>query len=187
MESKLIGNIENKNENRKWYAIQVLGGKEESTANLCQALLNQESEELFVPRYVRKKKFNGQWQEVQGILFPGYLFVITDRVADLFFRLKAIQSLTKILRADDAFIPLQPEEISFLQHFGREEHLVEMSTGHKEGDHITITDGPLADFEGKILKIDRHKRIAIIEVDFFSRVTQVKVGLEVIDSAPPTS
>lgn len=35
-------------------------------------------------------------------------------------------------------------------------------------------------YEGDIIKIDRHKRIAYVNVSLFDRITTVKVGLEII-------
>lgn len=58
--------------------------------------------------------------------------------------------------------------------------MVEVSTGYQEGDTITITDGPLMNQEGNIVKIDRHKRIAYVDVSLFGQVTRIQVGLEIV-------
>ena len=55
-----------------------------------------------------------------------------------------------------------------------------MSTGYIEGDHIIITDGPLKGYEALIKKIDRHKRIAFIEINLLNQPNIIKVGLEII-------
>lgn len=41
-------------------------------------------------------------------------------------------------------------------------------------------DGPMKDYQGKIVHIDRHKRKAVLEVEFFGRRTEVTVGLEIV-------
>ena len=38
--------------------------------------------------------------------------------------------------------------------------------------------------EGNILKINRHKRIAIIRADFMGGPREIKVGLEIIEKLP---
>ena len=55
------------------------------------------------------------------------------------------------------------------------------SVGYFEGDNIVVTYGPLVGMEGSIKRIDRHKRLALVEMDMFDRVTEVKVGLEIIE------
>jgi transcriptional antiterminator NusG len=34
--------------------------------------------------------------------------------------------------------------------------------------------------QGSVSKIDRHKRIAVLELDFFGQLTSVTVGLEIV-------
>ncbi|RJV84975.1 transcription antiterminator, partial [Erysipelotrichaceae bacterium AF19-24AC] len=76
--------------------------------------------------------------------------------------------------------PLDEEEITFMKSFGKEKHVVEMSTGFIQGDQIFITEGPLQGKEGLIIKIDRHKRIAYLQLSMFNKETTTKVGLEII-------
>ena len=60
------------------------------------------------------------------------------------------------------------------------DHIDELSQGYIEGDKINIISGPLVGYEGMIKKIDRHKRVAYIEVKLFDQITMVQVGLEII-------
>ena len=72
----------------------------------------------------------------------------------------------------------------FLTRFGGNSHIVDMSLGYIEGDIIKITNGPLMGYEGQIVKIDRHKRIAYIDISLFDQITRVQVGLEIISKRP---
>jgi len=165
-----------------WYVIQVRSGKETLIVETCSKMISSDIlKECFIPRYVRMKKIRGTWKRENDILFKGYVFMITDRIEDLFQELKKIPDLTKVLSNDgEEIYPLREEEVLFLMRFGKEDKIVEMSYGYIEGDTITITNGPLIGQEGIIKKIDRHKRIAYIEVTMFDQVTQAKVGLEII-------
>lgn len=58
---------------------------------------------------------------------------------------------------------------------------IAVSTGFIEGDKVTITDGPLAGKEAMIKRIDRHKRIAVLNVEMFGECIGVTVGLEVVE------
>lgn len=64
--------------------------------------------------------------------------------------------------------------------FGKEEHLIKMSYGYIENDKIVITEGSMKDYEGIIKRIDRHKRKAVIEIEFFGRIMDVSVELEIV-------
>ena len=61
-----------------------------------------------------------------------------------------------------------------------ENHVVQVSMGLIIGSKIVVTEGALQDYQGKICKIDRHRRIAMLETSMFGRNTPVEVGLEVV-------
>ena len=110
--------------------------------------------------------------------------MITDTIDDLYQSLKLIPELTKVLGNDGSnILPILQEEAIFLLKFGKEDHIVDMSKGHIIGSKIIIFTGPLVGNEGIIRKIDRHKRIAYIEVKLFDQITTVKVGLEIISKS----
>ena len=107
--------------------------------------------------------------------------MITDHVDVLYNELKKIPDLTKLLGNDGEHIyPIRKEEAMFLTRFGGKEHIVDMSYGFIEGDKIRVTNGPLMGQEGDIIKSDRYKRIAYVNVSLFDRLTTVQVGLEII-------
>lgn len=164
-----------------WYVVQVRTGSEEIVRMLCQKMIPKGIlEESFIPRYEKKKRYLGGWHVEEVILFPGYVFLITDKEKELFHELKRIPELTKMLGDEEGAIPLYDEEINFLKTFGNRQHIIEMSYGYCEGDNVVITEGPMSGFEGLIRKLDRHKRLAKLDVEFFGRVAEVWIGVEII-------
>lgn len=63
----------------------------------------------------------------EAILFPGYVFFDTKDVQQLYYRLKKVSGLTKILATGNEFTPLHETEIAFLKQFGGKKHIVKMS------------------------------------------------------------
>lgn len=59
-----------------------------------------------------------------------------------------------------------------------------MSEGIIEGDRVIVTRGPLRDLEANIIKIDRHKRLAWVDVDMCGRSKTIRVGLEIVSKMP---
>ena len=107
--------------------------------------------------------------------------MITENVVNLFNELKKIPKLTKIIGYDNEdFIALKDRDIRFMKRFQNEKHVVELSVGYIIGEDIVINKGPLKGFEGKIKRIDRHKRIAVIEAQLFGGISDVTLGLEII-------
>lgn len=163
-----------------WYVVQVRSGTEHNIRIQCNKKIPDTiMERCFIPYYEEKKKQNGSWNTLQKILFPGYIFMITEDVEKLFFHLKTIEGMTKLIGTGQDIIPLKEEEITFLKRFGGEEQIVSMSEGIIEGTQVIITSGPLMGMEGLIQKIDRHKRKAWLDLELFGRMQQVEVGLEI--------
>ena len=168
-----------------WYAVQVRSGHEEMIERTCEILVGHDYyKECFIPKTKKMKKFKGKWVFKEEILFKGYIFMISDHVDELFNELKKVPDLTKVLgKKDDIIFPIYKEEVKYLMKFGGVEHIVDVSSGYIEGDTVHVTEGPLIGQEGNIRKIDRHKRIAYVDVSLFGQVTTVQVGLEIISKS----
>lgn len=163
-----------------WYVMQVRTGAEASICRQCETKIPDTIlQKCFIPYYEEQKRFRGKWQTLQKVLFPGYVFMITYKVNELFLHLKQVEGLTKLLGTGDEIIPISEKETQFLQKFGGEDQIVEMSQGIIEGAQVIIESGPLQGMEGLIRKIDRHKRKAYLEVEMFGRLQRVEVGLEI--------
>lgn len=137
-------------------------------------------ERCFIPYYQQKKRFQGEWHIQERILFPGYVFLIAQNLECLVNGLKKVIGLTKLIGIGDQIVPLVQEEVELLMRIGTDKQLVEMSSGIIENDRVRILSGPLMGMEGNIRRIDRHKRIAYLEIEMFGRTVEMKVGLEII-------
>lgn len=164
-----------------WYVVQVRVGAEENMKLQCQKKISESIlERCFIPYYEEKKRIQGEWKIQQKILFPGYIFVITEDIESLYKQLKCVIGMTKLLGTGEEIVPLAEDEIRFMQNFGGEEQVVKMSEGVIEQSEVKILSGPLQGKEGFIKKIDRHKRKAWLEMEMFGRLQTIQVGLEVI-------
>lgn len=164
-----------------WYVVQTRTGTEESIRLQCQKNVSAEVlKRCFIPYYEEQKRIRGEWTTQKKVLFPGYVFMIAENVESLYKELKTVIGLTKLIGTGDEIVPLQEEEIKFLEGFGGEKQVVEMSEGIIEGGQVKVTSGPLQGKEGYIRKIDRHKRKAWLEIEMFGRIQNIQVGLEIV-------
>lgn len=164
-----------------WYVVQVRTGSEENIRVQCERRIPQTIlEKCFISYYEEKRRVQGEWRIQKKILFPGYIFVVTEKIEELYRQFAGIIGLTKLLGADGEVIPLTEEETAFLLALGGKEQVVKMSEGLIENSRVIVTSGPLQGKEGLIRKIDRHKRRAYLEIEMFGRVQAVQVGLEIV-------
>lgn len=134
--------------------------------------------ELFLPEIETMRRYRGEWHKEKRIMFPGYLFVVTDYLEQLILTLDKIPKLTKVLGCERMPIPLSEEEVGLLQQMG--EYLAEISEGIIVGERLEIQSGPMKGMEGFVKKVDRHKRMAWLEVKLFGRLVEVMLGVEVM-------
>ena len=113
-------------------------------------------------------------------MFPGYIFVISDQVEELYQSLKHIPELTKILGVGEKWTPMTREDIEIVEVLSGRERVVRFSEGYIVGDKVVVNKGPLKGMEGTIRRIDRHKRKAYLEIPMFGRVLNAQVGLEIV-------
>ena len=165
-----------------WYVVQVAAGREANAEAMIRRFVDEGAlEECFVPRYELMKSFRGEWRLCTAKLFPGYVIAVTDDIDALEAELRKVPAFTKLLASGDAFLPLAPEEIDWIAAFTESgDRVIEMSEGVIEGDQVRITKGPLRHHEGWIKKINRHKRLAYLEIEMFGRTLEAKVGLGIV-------
>ncbi|MCD7867641.1 MAG: hypothetical protein LUG62_05515 [Clostridiales bacterium] len=125
----------------------------------------------------RMRHYHGAWHSLTVILFPDYLFL--DCGKDRAEELKEKQ------------LPLfpMPEEVSkLLWELCGKQHHIPMSRGVIRDGVTKVTEGPLMGHEERIVRIDRHKRLAWLKVsesaprDFRKESTSLLIaGLEITE------
>ena len=173
-----------------WYVIQVPTGREQQILEECKSYEVEEfAEEFFIPRFEQKQKFLGAWHTEQKLLFPGYLFVISTQPEELYRALKRIPRLTRVLGVGEKWTAMTEEDIAIVTRLTagiaeaaktQKEWLVKLSEGKIQGDKVTVIKGPLKGLEGKISRIDRHKRLAWLTMELFGRTVEIRAGLEIV-------
>lgn len=180
-----------------WYVMQVISGQENRAVLLTEKLTDDGIlENCFVPMRRLKKKFHGEWNEVTEKLFPGYVFLITERPGLLYEELKKIPILTRILgRSGEYFTPLAEADVHMMEKLQNMQKRIENGGGMEadistitieEGNQIRILSGPLINLEGQIRKVNLHKRIAEVEMEFMGNRTVVHLGIEIVKKKDST-
>lgn len=168
----------------QWFVLYVKSGYEDEIASKINEL---ESVHAFVPRKIKFYKRQGKLIKLNDIVFKSYVFVETDMSYETFY-VEVINTIkvhsaffkTLIHKEDKNIETLYPQEKAFLQSFMNKDHLIESSTALVEGDKVTITDGPLMGKESIIRKINKHKRIATLDVAMMGRTIEMQIPLELI-------
>lgn len=165
-----------------WYVVQTMGGQESQVRDMIVRLVDPcLVDEAFVPRYEMFRREEGVWVKRTEVLLPGYVVVVTQDPAKLKTALSRVPRFTRLLGNDGMFTRLDDREVAFINSFVQPgNRTVKMSTGVIEGDEIIVLDGPLKGRTALIRKIDRHKRLACLDIEMLGRKKTVRVGLEIV-------
>lgn len=167
-----------------WYVAQVRSGSEERIRHKCiRAADKRILEQCFIPRYKEMKKYQGAWHTQEKLLFPGYVFLISNYAEELNKSLCNIIGLVKLLGTGDEIVPLKESEAELLEHMGVRGTALDISTGIIKNGVVHVTEGPLAGLESYIRKIDRHKRKAWLELDLCGHMVEMEAGLEITEKS----
>lgn len=164
------------------YVIQVKSGEERRVKALIEKIVGPELvEECFVPTFLARKRYSDEVRLVERRLIPGYLYVTCDDAVAVSRALSEVPAFTRLLSQDGSFIPLEKADMAWIERLTRpHDRVIAMSTGVIKSDRVIVHDGPLRGLEGLIRRIDRHKRLAFLEVRILGRVKTICVGLEIV-------
>ena len=171
-----------------YYVIQVKTGKEQTAIDdiLKNKPEDDPSFDVFAPYRKIIKKFKGIEKEVIERCFPGYIFVETNDVKQLFKQLYFTPGFQKLLgrEADtDNFVPLDKDESRMVDilYSRNNNRITEISNIEvKEGEMIRVLDGPLMGLETQIKKVNLHKRKVTIEYMMCGRLVTSDIGINII-------
>jgi len=178
-----------------YYIIFAGAGLEEKTENAIKKKIPQTCyTRCFHPVRHIKKKFGGVWKDCYDRLIPGYVFLESDNISEFYNEIKKnaqnLRILGKDLHDDSlGFYEMNENEEKWLKRLiGYSDNeiigdnpVAEISElGYDENDEVTIISGPLVSLTGYIKKINRHKRIAEVEMEFMGRKTVMYLGIDMV-------
>lgn len=170
--------------NMNYYAIQVYTKKEESfieqaSSNIVKA--GYDVRFVFPRRRLSVRRQGNEFLELYP-LFPGYVFLEAERLPDdLYNVVSTTKSFCRFLPSNQNIQPLGGHDLAVLRKFSFANGIAEPSqVFFDKNDRIVVVAGPLLGLEGHIIKVDRRKRRAKINLDFASELFQIDLAFEVI-------
>ena len=161
----------------QWYVLKTVPGKEQKAADLLRrAVTPGLFKECRVLRKIKVFRSGGALRFLEGVLFPGYVFVRASDPGALDKELKRSRDFPQF----PSVAPVEPADLTFLKDVcGRDLERpmgVTRLTLDRE-NRIIRADGILSGYVNRIIKLNLHKRFALTEVELFGRVQPVLFGV----------
>ena len=170
-----------------YYVIQVKTGKEQQAIeDILKNKPDDASFDVFSPYRKSLRKYKGETKEIIERCFPGYIFVETNNVRELFRQLYFTPGFQKLLGREEGtenFVPLDKDESRMIDilYSANNNRITEISNIEvKEGEMIRVLDGPLMGLETQIKKVNLHKRTVLVEFMMCGRLVTAPIGINII-------
>lgn len=164
----------------EWYAIFVETGREDEVQRFIELLFPDEEIRTLVPKRKLIERKRGKTRECVKTLIPGYVLTYTRMSDELYYGLKDLPAVYKVLKDDCEPIPIGKEEMSMILSLTRYGEIIELSEVYKEGNHIKVVNGPLKGMEGIIEKFDHRKKRVKVCLEFLGERKRVDLGANMI-------
>ncbi|SFX26066.1 transcriptional antiterminator NusG [Thermoactinomyces sp. DSM 45891] len=177
----------------KWYALFVEIGYEEYIQNFLYRHFDQNQLTSMAPVRKLPEKRKGRISHIYRKMFPGYVLIRTNMTAELFYQLKRVPRVHRLLTSyhyytheqDSYFSSIPEDEMHMVLQLTKNGNCIDFSSIYVDGSKVTVKTGPLVGKEGIIKKVDKRKQRAKIRIDFMNTTHTMDVGINVIPSSFP--
>jgi len=171
--------------------MDALNGEIQSYCMLCRTGAEQSAAQsimqhypdltAFAPMKIHQEKRSGQWENRTQILLPGYIFLYTSRdILPPDIRTQ-VRHLYKALEYEKGMRILTGSDEEYAMWIYRHNGIIGTSRiTVEEGQAIQVIDGPLLDCQGTIIKLDKHKRRAMVAFTFDGQKRMVSISAECV-------
>lgn len=164
----------------RWYVVHTYSGHENKVAAALKQRIESEHLEnkileVLVPTQEKIEIKGGKKVTVKEKIFPGYILVkmVLDDIAWLAVR--TTQGVTSFIGMSQKPTPISEAEVASIVKFMTQGAQPTFKSIYIEGDTVKITDGPFAEFIGKVESIDKERGKVKVLVSIFGRETPVEL------------
>ena len=163
-------------EEAKWYIVHTYSGYENKVkANIEKSVENRGIEHLIlnveVPMEDVIEEKNGVEKVVKRKIFPGYVIIKMVMNDESWYVVRNTRGVTGFVGPGSKPVPLPDGEVEKLGIAQIRMDDMEISTG----DMVSIKQGPMEGFSGKVENVDKTTRKITVSVSMFGRETPVEV------------
>jgi len=162
-----------------WYCVHTRSRHEDK---VYQRLSNKEIHAFF-PKMEGWSRRKDRRKKIQKALFAGYLFVHESLTPARGLEILKTPGVVKILGNEEGPQPVPDIQIESIQKILNGRVAVSPFPYLKEGQRVTVVDGPLRGCEGFLLKKHEQKEKLVISVDLLQRSVSIEIGGASIEPA----
>lgn len=131
---------------------------------VAREISNEYGVKAILPKRVLQEKHDKKWVTIERPLLQGYIFIFLEEATA--FSIRKFHYAYKILGYGGGSHELVGADYEYAMWLYQYNGEIGLSQALNYGDGIKVTKGPLLDYEGMIVKVDKHKRRALVDFNF---------------------
>lgn len=171
----------------RWYTLHVYSSMEKSVQRAIierieQSDLRDQFGEVLLPiEKVEETRSNGQRKTTERRMYPGYVFVEMVMNDDTWHLMNSTPRVIEFL-GNNHPVPLRDEEIAEIKgRMNEGEEKPRPKVEFEAGEVVRITQGPFADFNGRVVEVMYDKSRLRCFVSIFGRDTSVELAFHEVE------
>lgn len=167
------------NEEMAYGYLHVRTGSEKQVADIINTVF-PEVESLAISQ-TKHKSCKGVRSYSSSIMVPGYILFRTDKKTQV-SHLRTLSAVFRILTYDDKKWYLRDQDLFCAKWLFDNKGSIGVSVVFIEGDEIQVIDGPLKEVKGRIIRIDKRNRNALVALGLHQETSKnVWLAFEYLD------
>ena len=169
-----------------WYAVHTLSQSEAKVMTYIEKTksernMNDKISEIIIPTDIEVQKKQGKKIEKRVKVFPGYILIKMALDEASFDYIKRVPGVPKFVSSNGKPVILKEKEVKDILE------ALDPNKGFKPKKKwskdmiVRITDGPFADFTGKIEDINEDKEILKVLISLFGRDTPIEIEFGIVE------
>ncbi len=168
------------------YVIQVLAGRERIAQAELERIVQWEHLQdrcaVMVPlleKIVLRDRYRRE--VIRETLFPGYLFVFGKLDHRLYDKMIRNRRVCRFLQVDQDLYELPRTEWKLLGDICNDEGVADLSeVDFDEQDRIVVRSGAMKNLVGNIVKVNKRKQFAVVEMMFLGRTVSISFNFKML-------
>jgi len=165
-------------ENKKWYVVRAISGKEKKVKQLIENEiirngLEQYVAQILIPTEKVYQVRNGKKISKERSFFPGYILIEADLIGEVPHTIKNVNGVIGFLGAEKGGDPLPLRQAEVNRILGKVDELAEseeeINIPFYVGENVKVIDGPFKGFSGVIEEVNEEKKKLKVMVKIFGR------------------
>ena len=133
------------------------------------------------PKIIQRKWVGKTPFEVVHDYLPGYIFLYAETPLENIHRYYKVDGILRCLSDRDHAFELYGDDLKFANMLYEMNGTIGILKTYQEGETVKLCKGPLAGFEGEIVRLDRRRGRCQVRFMFEHQEQMVWVGYEMMD------